>query len=265
MFEVKNFEGENKKIVEIVSGISALGLLNKAGNNNLKVLLPLELCIGRFDNIVDYSRIELKKYTKYVSSSEEEPFENGYNFKFEFDKLKESLKNADKIRIWSSHLDCNDYCLLLFVCNYFSDKNITALFSEEVSWYATTCNVLDEKEINELTKKEHILNKYEIERYKKEWEKVVSENTELRFMINGSVQSVNIDYFDNKILERLRACGEVNIYSLVADLMGKSIVPSVYYSDYIYLYLINKLIDNNFIKKIQKDGKIFVRTSEAGD
>lgn len=89
MFEAKNFEGDNKKIVEIVSNVSAYRLLKKTGNNNLKVSLPLELCIGKFDCIDDYSRIELKKYTKYANATEEGPFENGYNFKYEFDKLKE--------------------------------------------------------------------------------------------------------------------------------------------------------------------------------
>ncbi len=265
MFEVKNFEGKNKKIVEIVSDVSIYGLLKRVGNNNLKVLLPLELCIGKFDYINDYSRIELKKYTKYVSTIEEGPFENGYNFKYEFNKLKVFLKDADKIRVWSSHLDCDDYCLLLFICNYFSNKNISVLFSEEFNWYVTTCTKLDKTEINEFVKKEHILKKYEMEQYKKEWEKIVNENTELRFMINGSVKSVNIDYFDNEVLERLKKFGEVNIYSLVADLMGNPIVPFVHYSDYIYLYLINRLIDNKFIKKIQKDDKIFVKINEMGD
>lgn len=264
MFKVKNFEGKNPKIVEIVSDVSTYELLKRSGNNNLKVSLPLELCIGELDYINDYSRIELKKYTKYVHAIEEGPFANGYNFKDEFDKLKGLLKDADKIRVWSSHLDCNDYCLLLFICNYFSHKNISVLFSEEFNWYATTCTKLNENEINELTKKEHILKKTEMEEYKKEWEKIVDENAELRFMINGSVKSVNIDYFDKEILERLKILGEVNIYFLVADLMEKPIVPFVHYSDYIYLYLISRLIDIKFITKIEKDGKVFVKINEIG-
>ena len=121
---------------------------------------------------------------------------------------------------------------------------------------------MTEIEIKELLKKEHILKQYEIDQYKEEWKKIVDENTELRFMVNGSVKSVDIDYFDAEIIERLRILGEINIYSLVADLMIKPIVPFVHYSDYIYLYLINRLIDSNFIKRIQKGNKIFVKLNE---
>lgn len=264
MFEETKFENKNKKIVEIVSSMSAYELLKRSGNNNLKISLPLELSIGKLDSINDLNRNELKKYTKYINGMEE-PFEEGYNFKFEFDKLKEFLKNAEKIRVWSSHLDCDDYCLLLFICNFFENKNISVVYSEEYNWYATTCIKIDENEINELTKKEHNLKKYEIEQYKKEWEKIVEENTELRFMMNGSVKSVNINHFDNKILERLKILGETNIYFLVADLILNPIVPFVSYSDYIYLYLIHNLIDNKFIKKVKKDDKIFIKINEMSD
>ena len=63
----------------------------------------------------------------------------------------------------------------------------------------------------------------------------MDENTELRFMINGSVKSVNIDFFDSAITERLKILGEVNIYVLVSDLLENPIVPFVFYLDYIYI------------------------------
>lgn len=264
MFEINNFEGENEKVLEIVPDISCYELLKRSGNNNLKVYLPLNLCIGRLDSVNEFNRSELKEYVKYISTINAGPFKHGYNFEYEFKKLK-SLNQVDKIRVWSSHLDCDDYCLLLFICNFFGDKNISVIYSEEYNWYATTCAGLNENEIEELSKREHVLKKYEINQYKEEWEKIVKENTELRFMINGSVKSVNIDYFDNEIIERLRILGEVNIYSLIANLMINPIIPFVQYSDSIYLYLINKLIDDKHIKKIQKDDKIFVKINEVGD
>lgn len=256
-----NFEGKNDKVLEIVSGISCYGLLKRSGNNNLKVFLSLDLCIGKLDSIKEFKRDELKEYVKYVSTINDGPFKNGFDFEYEFKKIK-SFNNVNKIRVWSSHLDCNDYCLLLFICNFFGDKNISVVYSEEYNWYATTCTALAEKEIKDLLKKEHLLKKYEIEQYKEEWKKIVDENTELRFMINGSVKSVDINYFDNEIMERLKTLGEVNIHFLIANLMGNPIIPFVHYSDYIYLYLINRLIDSKFIKKIQKENKIFVKLKE---
>ncbi len=264
MFGINNFEGENETVVEIVSDISCYGLLKRSRNNNLKVYFPLNLCVGRLESINEFNRGELKEYVKYISTINDGPFKYGYNFEYEFKKIK-SLNQVDKIRVWSSHLDCNDYCLLLFICNFFGDKNISVVYSEEYNWYATTCTKLDENEIKELPKKEHILKKYEINQFKEEWARIVEENTELRFMINGSVKSVNIDYFDNEIIKRLESLGEVNIYSLVADLMGNPIIPFVFYPDYIYIYLINKLIDEKRIKKLQKDDKIFIKINEVGD
>lgn len=264
MFKINNFEGKNEKVLEIVSNISCYKLLKRSGNNNLKVFLPLNLCIGKLDSIKEFNRNELKKYDKYVSATNNGPFKYGFDFNYEFKKLK-SLNQVNKIRVWSSHLDCDDYCLLLFICNFFGDKNISVVYSEECNWYATTCTKMTEKEIKELLKKEHILRKSEIDQYKEEWKKIVDENTELRFMINGSVKSVDIDYFNNEIIERLRLLGEVNIYSLVANLIVNPIVPFVHYSDYIYLYLINKLIDRKFIERIKEDDKIFVKVNELGD
>ena len=37
MLKIKNFEGKNEKVLEIVSGISCYELLKRSGNNNLKV------------------------------------------------------------------------------------------------------------------------------------------------------------------------------------------------------------------------------------
>lgn len=257
MFEIKNFEGKNKKVLEIVSGISDYGLLKRSGNDNLKVFLPLELCVGKLDSIKNFDRKEVKEYIKYSPSIEDGPFKNGSNFEYEFNKIKE-LTEVEKIRVWSSHLDCNDYCLLLFICNYFNDKNISVVFSEEYNWNVTTCTQLYEEEINELIKREHILNKNDIEQYKLEWEGIVNKNSVLRYMINGRVKSVDINYFDKGILDRLEQLGEISISGLIGDLMGNPLIPFVCYPDYIYLYQINKLIEKDLIKKIEKDNKIFV-------
>ena len=218
--------------------------------------MQLELCIGKLDSTEKYDRIELKKYLKNINTIKDGPFKNGYNFEYEINKIR-NLDEVDKIRVWSSHLDCTDYCLLLFVCNYFGDKNISVVFSEEYNWYATTCTKLNENEINELIKKEHILKEYDIEQYKKEWNQIVKDNKELRYMINGTVKSVDIDYFNKSILNRLEQLGEVNLYTLIADLMEISIIPFVYYADYIYLYMINSMIDKNLIKKNEKSNKIY--------
>ena len=250
-YKYDNFEGSNTKIIEIVSNYSGIGLLKKIGNDNLKVSLPLDLCIGYLNEIKNYDRSELEQY---INSKETIPFKNGYSFKLEFNKLVEYVNKADKIRIWSSHLDCADYCLLLYLCNIFKDKNISVIFSEEFSWYTTTIGALSKEDLLILEQREHLLKQWEKEEFGKEWEDVLKDNCELRFMLNGKVKSVNIDYFNNDILERLKSLGKVNIYKLIANLMGNPIIPYVIYSDYIYIFLINRLIKKNLILETYENG-----------
>lgn len=243
-FECNNFDGNYADTIEIVSSVSGFGLLKRSGNKNLKVCLPLDLCIGKLDSLEKYDRSELKKY---INSEEVSLFRDGYNFDYEYKKLTDCINKASKIRVWSSHLDCDDYCLLLFLCYHFNDKNISVIYSEEANWHTTTIGCLTEEEVIVLLEKEHVLKKYEIEQFSDEWKKILTENSELRFMLNGTVKSVAIDYFDEAIIERLKNLGKVEISKLVADLMGNPIIPFVYYSDYIYVYLINRLIDKKLI------------------
>lgn len=84
MFTYKNFDGENFDVFEIISSDSGLGILKKSKNKNLKVTLPLCLCVGKLDGIKNYNRNELKKF---INSKEIKLFENGFDFKYEIDKL----------------------------------------------------------------------------------------------------------------------------------------------------------------------------------
>lgn len=117
---------------------------------------------------------------------------------------------------------------------------------------------LSEEEVKKLKQKEHLLKKWEQEYFSNEWLKLINDNNELRFMINGQVISCDICYFDNDILQRLEKLGKVNIYTLVADLMGTPIIPYVMYADWIYIYLIDRLISNKLIKKSSENNKMYV-------
>ena len=207
-FKYDSFDGINDSIIEIVSSDSALGLLKRSGNKNVKVCLPLSLCIGKLDSITPFNRKILLQYYKN---------NNFYDFTDVFDKLKKIVNNCTKIRVWSSHLDSDDYCLLLLICYLFQDKKICVIFSEEINWGSTTISAVSEKEISELERREHILTKWQKEDYFKEWKQIVNDNSDLRYMINGKVKSCDIDRFDNNIVERLEKIGKTYIFKLVAD------------------------------------------------
>ena len=248
-----NFTGENKDIIEIVSSDTALRKLKNTGNNNLKVCLPLELYIGKLDSLTPFNRPFLKKINGE---------EKNYNFTEVFAKLKEYAKNCQKIRVWTSHLDADDYCLFLLICYLFKDKKISAIFSEELDWAATTLSCISEKEIPNLEKREHILKEYQKEDHYKEWLNIVKENKELRYMINGTVISCDIDRFDNDIIERIKEHKKIIKYELVASLMVDPVIPYIVYSDTIYFYLIERLEKKGIIKSTIIDNKEYLELNK---
>lgn len=254
-FNTTDFDSENFDVIEVVSSDSELGLLKRSGNKNLKIFLPLCLCIGKLDGMNVLKRNELEKY---INLEGKKLFENGFDFKYEYDKFLEYANKASKIRIWSSHLNCDDYCLLLYLCYILKDKNITVIYSEELNWEATTLGCISEEELKILEQKEHSLKKWEQEYFSNEWLRLIRDDSELRFMVNGQVISCDIGYFDNDILQRLEKLGKVKIYTLVADLMANPIIPYVRYSDWIYVYLINRLISNKLIEKSFENNIMYV-------
>ena len=228
---VKNMES-HYDIIEVVTSDTEVSLLNRSGNENVKICLPLALCIGKLDCLKPLHREELSQFLKDGSS-----FDFTHNFK-ELDELSQKCR---KIRVWSSHLDCDDYCLLLLICYLYGNKEISVLFSEEISWSATTLCSLSEQEVIELEKREHVLTPMQKENYNNEWKEIVQNSKELRYMLNGAVISCHFDSFNHEILCRLKEVGQVSLFSFVADLMVNPLIPYVMYSDWIYLFLIERL------------------------
>ena len=247
----ENFVGTNENIIEIVSSYSGLELLKRSGNENIKVCLPLSLCIGKLDSIIPYNRDNLSQYNNT----------NLYDFNAEFEKLKDYINKCEKIRIWSSHLDSDDYCLLLLICYLFKEKELGVFYAEEINW-ATTISGLDENDIVDLEKREHILTKWQKQVFCNEWEQIVNDNKELRYMVNGSVVSCDISRFDSEIIDRLNNKGRISIYNFIADLIGNPIVPFVRLSDWIYVYLIERLEQIGIIKSNIVDGKKYIELNK---
>ena len=115
--------------------------------------MPLCLSIGSLDGMKCLKRTELEKY---INLNQNKLLENGFDFKYEYNKLIEYANIATKIRIWSSHLDCDDYCLLLYICYLLKEKNISVIYTEELDWEATTLGCITEKELKILEQKEHL-------------------------------------------------------------------------------------------------------------
>lgn len=81
-------------------------------------------------------------------------------------------------------------------------------------------------------------------------------------MINGTVVSCNIDIFDSEIINRLEKTGKTYIFKLVADLIGNPIFPYVVFSDWIYIFLIERLEKNNRIISSIIDNKKYIELNK---
>ena len=250
MFMDNNFFGNNTDIIEITSSDTVSLLLERSGIDGIKVHLPFSFDIGNLKEMEEFKRNELNKFIPNG--------EKNFDFKELFNKLKEYVSKAKIIRVWSSMFDADEYCMLLFICHHFKDKEISVVFASEGNIWSWVIPNNSQEEIKELEKKEHILKQYEKEDLGKEWEKIILSNKELRFMINGSVISVDLDYFDNDIIDRLKSLGKVSKTKLVVSLMGDPIIPRCHYADFIWEFFINDLINKGLIKSTFEDNKEMV-------
>lgn len=150
----------------------------------------------------------------------------------------------------SSYLDSDDYCFLLFICNLYSDKEISVIYSDEFNFSATTISMLSMDDLKNYEYKEHNLKNYEKEDCIRDYNRIIEENAELRYMINGKVISCPIYYFDDEIINRSKIIEDITINKLVVNLIVNPIIPKVIYSDWIYKYLINELIKKDKINNL---------------
>lgn len=252
-FSKKNIVGTNTDIIDIVGGYAQAGCLKSAGFDNLRVCLPLTLSFGDLLELDSYSRDSLKE----LYCEDYYPFENKYDFKSEMKLLKDEAEKASLIRVWSSHLNCDDYLLLLYICKCFPNKKISAIFSEEFNWNSLSIGMMDGKEMKELIKREHILTNNQINGYIREWDELVKVNSKLRYIVNGKVISVNDDYFDKIILDMLSKYEEIHLNRFIGELIGNQVINDA--GDALYRYLINNLINKGSIAKYSKNGKIYIK------
>lgn len=245
---------KNNKLIEVVHGFAEIGCLKQSDfSHNLLVCLPLELSFGDLRTLDDYDRSCLKKLYNY--QNDYFPFEEGYTFRKEIEKLKKYVATVDKIRVWSSHKSTNEFLLFLYICYLFPDKNISVVFADEYDSYCWSIGCMEFREVNKLAKKEHILSKKEKDYYLNEWKKIVNENSELRYVKDENIKSVPINYFDKTILSYLEN-KKIEFMELVGKLMADSVMDNE--SSSIYTYLINRLIKQEQIQvvRIDKNNKI---------
>lgn len=250
-------------ITEVVFGDSLCHEIkvSKFSKNNKIIKFDPLLSICDLSNI-DKSILTLNNDYCDLISSEIYDVNNIYSLKNINKDLEESVKNNNKIRIWTTHNQIDSYLMFLYVCNYFSniDSNLYVLFSDEFDKECPSPSCMNEKELEELSKLEHKLTKEEIKKYSNEWKEIINDNLDMRIIENNNVKSVTFDYYNDIILNKLNELGEVKMVSLVGRLMS-----DIHLYDTVFTYLIYRLIkerkiiitnkDENYWKSIIKTNK----------
>ena len=252
MILIKKGRGNNMKIIDICEGYAAAGCLKhyyKSNSINDYIIFPLGMSLSIGD--IKYNRIDfLRKFYQ----------DDNYNYTKSLNEILNSITNDTIIRIWSSKKNDDEYMLLLFLCNFLKDKTnkINVIFASDYNEFLYSINALEYKEIRSILKYEKTLSKDEIEAYAKEWNDLVEINSELRVLENGEIKNKKYsDYYDI-ILNTLKEIAPCKISILIAECMGKEALNNT--GDLVYLTLIDKLIDLNKIKIVEKGTRHFVDT-----
>lgn len=233
---------KNTKNIEIVSSASACGRLLKSNfKDNIIIYLPLCLSVGNLNALKDYDRNSIKLIYEYIDED--------LNFKNDMQKFIKLLNEADKIRIWSSHLDDDEYLLLLYLSNFIENLNAYVVFSEEYQYSCYSIGCMRCEEVNELVKREHKIKESDISYFKFQWDEVLNSNSEYRYLHNGEFKNVSFDYFFEDILRLLKDKGEILTSKFIAELMAFKVINNA--SNSIYMYIINLLIKDGKIKVIE--------------
>lgn len=245
------------KIIDICENFSALGCLKQYyEKNNIKdytiFALEMHLSIGDIKN--NHLGFLKKLYQKCYD------YNYTYNYNEELKKILNNITNDTIIRIWSSKKNDDDYMLLLFLCNFLKDKlnTINVVFANDYNELQYSINFLDYKKVNDVLKYEETLSKDKIKAYAKEWNNLVEINSEIRTLKNGEVKNKRYSDYYEIILSILKERTPCKIASLIGECMGKEILNDA--KDFVYLTLIDQLIDLNKIKIVEKGTRHFIDT-----
>lgn len=219
-----------KNVLDIVFGNSCYNGVKESNINDNILMFNTLFNIGDLSNVDNY-------IVKLPDTSE--------NFKKEYEVIIDNINKHNKIRVWTSRKDIYSYLIMLYVSSIVKkyDYDLYVLYADDYNADCPSPSALNSDEIKKLLLLEHKLSKNEILNNAKTWNELLYDNSFLRVISNGKVKSVSIDFYDDYIMTTLKKLGKVKLSFLVGKLMG-----NVYLHDNLYVYLINRLIDENKIK-----------------
>lgn len=225
-----------KEMLEITIDACGENLLKSAGFDNVMTFCCI-LSYGNIKYLENYKVKLLKNVTIPINS--------------QIEKLK-SIKEK-QIRIWYSSLDNEDMCSLYFLISYFYNKNIDIFICDIANKEHFSFSSYISSEIKELSKNTILLNNKEKRNFKKNWDKLVKENNDLRVLNNGKLMSSSFDYLDSKIINLIKTNKNIEYLELVGKCVSEKLCG--FYIDLIFMDRIDELISKGKVKIFNKDEK----------
>lgn len=234
-------------MLEIVASIAGKFVLEKSELFNKEDLLEFSLLLsyGKFDKNFFQSKRKINNEYVYVNKA--------------MDNLNQKLDKYNSVRIWYSKIDNEDMCSLYFLVNYLSDLNKNIFVCEVSQNEYQRLGMYNPKEIKDLISFTKQLTISEISFYKKEWDRLVSENGEIRIIKGKNLISNSYEYIDKIILKQFSDKEETKYISLLANCLLEK--TNGFSNDEVFRerinFLINKekIIITKEIKEINKLGK----------
>ena len=241
-----------KKIepLEIVNGKGEEGLLKKTNLFKEENIIEMALLLN-IGPIKDLENIETRNVCNEIIPVKEKII-----------KLKEKLKEYDKVRIWYSSQDSEDTNFFLFLVYLINKINKNIIIKQidvgkvkktnKIKFGATwSLGCYDEKEVEGLLEFEEELSNEQIQNISNKWKKLEIENEDLRLIENKKLKSKKYKYLDEKILEVLSEYKEIDELKLIVELMLREMTQKNMggiNGQIIFQYRINELIKQKKIK-----------------
>lgn len=268
-------------MIEIVFGESEAGAMKLAlhsekGLGSDVICLPLMLDIGDISQSVSgkYRRNLIYKmlYREQWGADEKMKAEMkalGYTYSSELKRLNEHLKNGKTLRIWYSSAP-HSLCAMMWLCGniwrfkYKCDVYTVELPKLEIrgdcavsfsSWGET-----EPEKFPEFAENQRSLPLPELRKFAFDWERLVAENAPLRAVVNGSVISVPVGFYDFLIRKYL-GDKPVRQAVLIGRILGENPLGV---GDWWYAMRIEHLIGSGRIKIIEDSDKKYARIICAG-
>lgn len=257
---------DNESMLEITDGLSCLGLLERSNDqfglfpDSEFISMDFLLSIGDISHLDDLT----DRHTLDIV----------INMKNRVSEFNEKIKKHNKIRIWTSLNNSEDYLSTLYVLHllkkrsgkmpevYIIDASQVPINDKtpDINTWNVTC--FSENEVKNLLKYEEKLSADNINSLLNIWNDLVQENSPLRICNNNhEIKSVNLDYFDNIILDKLRESGETSITAIIGDITDNYLYEGGDLGCLFYHYRINELIKGKKIRVVKRDEESFYRST----